>query len=107
VNVGQANIPEIDSATAPLEDEIRDLCGQIERSKRRIDAAEREIAHLHLLRALMPVALDTIELLLATNEYLSWPEQGFLERTLIFGICDRCEEKRLRAICANHSHPLL
>ena len=55
----------------------------------------------------MPVALDTVEVLLATNQYLSWPEQDFLERTLVFGICDRCEETRLRAICANHSHPLL
>jgi hypothetical protein len=92
---------------AQLEDEVRDLCGQIEQAKRRIDAAEREIAHLRLRRALMPVALDVIPELLATNQYLSWPEQEFLERTLIFGICDRCEETRLRAICANHSHPLL
>jgi len=97
----------IDTAIAALEDEIRDLCGQIEHTKRRIDAAECEIAHLRLLRALMPVALDTVEVLLATNQYLSWPEQDFLERTLVFGICDRCEETRLRAICANHSHPLL
>jgi hypothetical protein len=103
----QANIPQIDSAIALLEDEVRDLCAQIERSKRRVDTVEREIAHLRLRRALMPLAIEVIPELLAPNQYLSWPEQEFLERTLIFGISDRCEEKRLRAICANHSHPLL
>jgi len=100
-------ISEIDLAIAALQEEVRDLCGQIERSKQRIDAAEREIARLRLRRALMPLAIDVIPELLTPNQYLSWPEQDFLERTLIFGISDRCEEKRLRAICANHSQPLL
>jgi hypothetical protein len=107
VNVDQANIPHIDIAIAGLEDEVRDLCSQIERSKRRIDAAQREIAQLRLRRALMPLAIDLIPELLAPNQYLSWPEQDFLERILIFGISDHYQEKRLRAICANHSHPLL